>query len=83
MTDRGDHKDHGYCGKQSSDQKEKRPFGRPDGAEKWCEIHRTAGHDLKECNTFLDQKKILPPIASAPQDPRRGVHQWVDPNGDE
>jgi hypothetical protein len=27
MTDRGDHKDHGYCGKQSSDQKEKRPLG--------------------------------------------------------
>jgi hypothetical protein len=40
--DRKDHGDHGYRGKQSSDQKEKRPFRRPDDTEKWCEIHYTA-----------------------------------------
>jgi hypothetical protein len=43
-ADRGDQKDHRgrrYRGKQSSDQKEKRPFRRPDDAEKWCDIHRT------------------------------------------
>jgi hypothetical protein len=44
-ADRGDRKDHGdrgYRGKQSLDQKENRPFQRPDDAEKWCEIHRTS-----------------------------------------
>jgi hypothetical protein len=57
VIDRGDHKDHGdreYHSKQSSDQKEKRLFRRPDDAEKWCEIHRTSGHDLEECKSFLD-----------------------------
>jgi hypothetical protein len=42
--DRGDQKDrgdHGYRGKQSSYQMEKRPFRRPDDVEKWYEIHRT------------------------------------------
>jgi hypothetical protein len=44
-TDRGDRKDrgdHGYhrnCQQQSSDQKEKRHFRRPDDVEKWCKIH--------------------------------------------
>jgi hypothetical protein len=50
-TDRRDRKDHGYRGnlqQQSLDQKEKRSFRRPDDTEKWCEIHRTLGHDLKE-----------------------------------
>jgi hypothetical protein len=57
VIDRGDRKDHGdreYHSKQSSDQKEKRLFRRPDDAEKWCEIHRTSGHDLEECKSFLD-----------------------------
>jgi hypothetical protein len=43
-AERGDQKDcegHRYHGKQYSDQKEKRPFRRPDGAKKWYEIHRT------------------------------------------
>jgi hypothetical protein len=72
-ADRGDHKDrgdHGYRGKQSSEQKEKRPFWRPDDAEKWCEIHHTSGNDLEECKTFLDQKKMPPPAVLTPQEPR-------------
>jgi hypothetical protein len=59
-VDRGYHRNHQQ---QSSDQKEKRHFHRPDDAEKWCEIHRTSGHDLKECKTFLDPKK-MPPLAA-------------------
>jgi hypothetical protein len=46
-ADRGDHKErgyHGYRGKQSSEQKEMRPFWHPDDAEKWCEI--LAPHDM-------------------------------------
>jgi hypothetical protein len=59
-TNRGDRKDHGdhkYRGKQSSDQKEKGLCWCPDDVEKWCEIHRTTGHDLEECKPFLDQKR--------------------------
>jgi hypothetical protein len=77
-ADRGDQKDCGcrwYHGKQSSDQKEKRPFRRPDDAEKWCEIHRTDGYDLEECKTFLDHKRMPPPAASTPQHPRQGEHR--------
>jgi hypothetical protein len=68
-TDRGDRKDRGdreyheNRQQQSSDQKDKMPFHRPNDAKKWCEIHRTSGHDLEECKTFLDCKKMLPPPA--------------------
>jgi hypothetical protein len=75
--DRGDYKDrrdNGFCGKRSSDQKEKRPFHRPDDAEKWGEIHRTSGLHLEECNTFMDRKKMPPPAAPVPQDAHRGEH---------
>jgi hypothetical protein len=72
-ADRGYRKDRGdreYRGKQSSKQKEKRPFRHPDDVEKWCEIHSTTGHDLEECKIFLDQKKIPPPPARVPQLPQ-------------
>jgi hypothetical protein len=53
---------------QSSDQKEKRPFWHLNDAEKWCEIHHTARHDLEQCKTFLDCKKMSPPIAPVPEE---------------
>jgi hypothetical protein len=68
-ANRGDRKDlgdRGYRGKQSSEQKEKRPFWRPDDTEKWCEIYRTVGHNLEEFKTFLEWKKMPPPAAPAP-----------------
>jgi hypothetical protein len=77
MTDRGDRKDrggYGYRDKQSSNQKEKMPFRCSHDSKKWCEIHCTLGHDLEECKTFLDRKKMPPPIVSAPQD-AQGEHR--------
>jgi hypothetical protein len=68
--DRKDRRDRRYHGKQSSEQNEKRHFRRPDDAEKWFDIHRTVGHDLEECKTFLDRKKMPPPVAPAPQEPQ-------------
>jgi hypothetical protein len=85
-TERGDQKNrrgYRYRGKQSSDQKEKRPFWRPDGAEKWCEIHLTDEYDLEECKTFLNHKRMSSPAASAPQDPRRGEHHRKISDSDE
>jgi hypothetical protein len=38
-------------------------FHGPDDVEKWYEIHRTSGHDLEECKTFLD-RKMMPPITA-------------------
>jgi hypothetical protein len=89
MTDRGDHKDcgdHGYRGyhqQQSSDQKEKMHVRRPDDVEKWCEIHRTSGYNLKECKTFLDRKKMSPPAAPVAQEPHWGGHCRVNPPDDD
>jgi hypothetical protein len=60
-----------------------RLFRCPDNTEKWCEIHHTDGHDLEECKTFLDHKKMSPPAASAPQDPCPGEHHREVSNGDE
>jgi hypothetical protein len=82
VTDRGDLKDRGDRDKQSSDQKEKMPFRHPDEAEKWCEIHRTSGHDLEECKTFLNRKKMSPP-AAPPQEAHQGEHLRVDQDGNE
>jgi hypothetical protein len=82
MTDRGDCKDRGYrrnYHQRSSDQKEKMHFHRPDDIEKWCEIHRTSGHDLEECKTFLNRKKMPPTAAQVAQKPRRGEHLWANP----
>jgi hypothetical protein len=48
-VDRGDcgnRENSGNHQQQPTEQKEKRPFHHPDDVEKWCEIHRTARHDL-------------------------------------
>jgi hypothetical protein len=60
--------------------RKRRPFRRPDDAEKRCEIHRTTGHDLEECRTFLDRKRMPPP---APQEPRRVNHCRENSEDDE
>jgi hypothetical protein len=81
-----DHRDRGYHRnrqQQSLDQKEKRPFHRPDNAEKWCEIYCTSGHDLKECKTFLDRKKMPPLVAPVAQEPRWSEHHRANPPDDE
>jgi hypothetical protein len=82
-TDRGDHGYHGNRQQQSSNQKEKRRLHRLADIEKWCEIHHTAGHDLEECKTFLDCRKMLPPAALVAQEPRQGKHRRANPDDDE
>jgi hypothetical protein len=68
---------------ESLDQKERRYFHRPDDTEKWCEIHRTSGHDWEECKTFLNRKKMPPPPAPVAQEPRRGEQRQTNPDDDE
>jgi hypothetical protein len=58
-------------------------FHHPNDAEKWCEIHCFSGHDLKECKTFLDRKKMPPPAAPVAQEPHRGEHRWANPPDDD
>jgi hypothetical protein len=58
------------------------PFCHPTNVEKWCEIHRTDGHDLEECKTFLDCKKMPPPPPAA-QESHRGEHGRVDPDNED
>jgi hypothetical protein len=64
-----------------ADQKEKRPFQRPADTEKWCEIHRTARHNLEECKNFLECKKMLEKPAT--QEPQRGEHRRTDPDNED
>jgi hypothetical protein len=49
--------DRGNQKQPHADQKERRLFRHPADAEKWCKIHRTIGHDLEECRTYLVCKK--------------------------
>jgi hypothetical protein len=60
-VDRGDRGNHGNHQQKLTEQKGKMSFHRPDDVEKWCEIHHTIGHDLKECKTFLDRRKVPAP----------------------
>jgi hypothetical protein len=41
------------------------------------------GHDLEECKTFVDQKKMPPPPAPTPQEPRQVDQCRADSDGDE
>jgi hypothetical protein len=59
------------------------PFHHPDDAEKWCEIHRTSGHDLKQCKTFLDRKKMPRTTAHVTQEPQWGKHGRANPPDDD
>jgi hypothetical protein len=56
-------------------------FHHPADAEKWCEIQHTSTHDLEECRTYLDRKKVLEKPVT--QEPRRGDHRRTNPNNDE
>jgi hypothetical protein len=58
-------------------------FRHPGDAEKWCEIHHTSRHDLEECKTFLDHKKMPPPAAPVVQKPHRGEHRRPNPTDDD
>jgi hypothetical protein len=79
-VDRGDHGNCGNYQQQPTKQKEKRSFGWPADAEKWSEIHRTAWHNLEECKTFLDHKKMLEkPVV---QEPQRGEHRQAGPDNE-
>jgi hypothetical protein len=59
------------------------PFQCPDDVEKWCEIHRTTGHYLEECKTFLNWKKMPPPASPVLQEPCRVDQHQEESNGDE
>jgi hypothetical protein len=63
-----------------ADQKEWRSFYHPADAEKWCEIYCTIDHDLEECRTYLDHKKM--PEKLAAQEPHHGEHHRDDPDSD-
>jgi hypothetical protein len=39
--------------------------------------------DMEGCKTFLYRTKMPPPAAPVAQEPRRGDHYRVDPDGDE
>jgi hypothetical protein len=56
--DHENRRNHGNRQQQPIEQKEKRLFLHRDDAEKWCEIHRTTGHNLDECKTFLYHKNM-------------------------
>jgi hypothetical protein len=58
-------------------------FRHPDNTEKWCEIHHTSRHDLEECKTFLDHKKMPPPAAPVAQEPHQGEHRQANPAADD
>jgi hypothetical protein len=45
--------------------------------------NRTSGHDLQECKTFLNRKKMPPPAALVPQDAHWGEHRWANPPNDD
>jgi hypothetical protein len=73
--------DHENREQQPAKQKEKRSFCRPANAEKWCEIHHISWHDLEECKTILDRKKMQE--KSIAQESWWGEHHRADPDNDD
>jgi Ni/Co efflux regulator RcnB len=80
-ADHGDHGNRENHQQQPAEQKEKMLFRRPDDVEKWYEIHRTVRHDLEECKTFLDRKKM--PAPQVAQEPHRGEHRQANTNNED
>jgi hypothetical protein len=58
-------------------------YKRPDGVEKWCDIHWSGSHSLEECRIYQEQKKKDVKAAPAQPEPHRGEHRRADANGDE
>jgi hypothetical protein len=59
---------------------ERRSFCHLADVEKWCESHHTTGHDLEECKTYLNRKKMQDKPVTP--EPRKGDHHRANSNND-